>query len=83
MGGLRERLQITGAAHLGLKPVNEMDNMGVVQFLEHVQLIIDHAFVVSNISLQDDLDCNLARSAVCFADNTICSGTKRSPESIQ
>lgn len=60
-----------------------MNNVRVVQLLQQVQFIIDHALVAPNIALQDNLDCNFARRAVCLADNTICSSTQSPPESIQ
>ena len=74
---------ITGTAHLGLEPINEMNNVRMVQLLQQVQFIIDHAFVAPNIALQDNFDCNFARRAVCLADNTICSCTQSPPEPIQ
>ena len=48
-----------------------MDNVGMIQFLQHPQLIVNHLFVASNIFLQDNLNGDLARAGVCFAHDTI------------
>lgn len=57
--------------------------MWVVEALEHLQLVEDHALIALDILLQDDLDRNsFAVGPVCFSDDAICTRTQGSPESI-
>lgn len=59
-----------------------MDNVGVVEGLEHLQLVVDHAFVALDILLQDDLDGDLAGGAIGLPHDTIGAGTEGSSEFI-
>src|SRR3569833_1046757 len=60
--------------HPRLEPVYKADNMGVVQLLEHVQLVVHHALIALDVLLQDDLDGHLARWAVGLANYAIGAG---------
>lgn len=50
--------------------------MRVLELLQHLQLVIDHAFIAADIFLEDNLDCNLiASSRLGLADNSVCTST--------
>jgi hypothetical protein len=54
----------------------ELDNVRVLHFLQHFQLVVDHLLVAADILLQDDLDCDLAVRAVSLTDDTISSSAQ-------
>jgi hypothetical protein len=54
----------------------------VLEALQHVQLVVDHALVALDVLLQDDLDGDLAGRAVCLADDAIRAGAQGSAEAI-
>lgn len=57
--------------------------MWVVEALEHLQLVEDHALVAPDILLQDDLDRDsFAIGPVCFSDDAICTRAQGSAEPI-
>lgn len=74
---------ILPSTHLRFEPVHEMDNVGVVESLEHLQLVVDHTFVALDIFLQDDLDGDLARGAIGLPHDTIGAGTEGSSKFVQ
>jgi hypothetical protein len=43
-------------SHSGLEPIKELDNVGVLEALEHLQFVVDHLVVAFDVLLQDDLD---------------------------
>lgn len=65
-----------------LEPVNKLDNMGMPKPLKHVEFVIDHFFIATNILLQDDLDGDFAVGTVGFANDAIGSGAKSPPELV-
>jgi hypothetical protein len=71
------------SAYSGLEPVDKLDNVRMLELLEHLQLIVNHLLVALDIALQDDLDGNLAIGAVGLTDDTIGAGTESSTESVQ
>lgn len=75
-----------GVQHRGayprLEPVDKLDNVRMLELLEHLELVVDHLLVTLDISLQDNLDGHLARGAVSLTNNAICSSTESSTESI-
>lgn len=56
--------------------------MGMLQALEHVELVVDHPLVALDIFFQDDLDSDLAFWAVGLSDNSIGTCTERSSEAV-
>lgn len=65
----------TSLPHPRLKPVNELDDVGVVQLLQHLEFVIDHLLIASDILLQDDLDGDFALGGVGFANDSISART--------
>lgn len=65
-----------------LEPVDEVDNVRVVQRLQHLQFIVDHLLIPLHILLEDDLDGNFSRAAVGFTDNAICTRAEGPSESV-
>ena len=43
-------------SHPGLEPIKELDNVGVLEALEHLQFVVDHLVIALYVLLQDDLD---------------------------
>ena len=66
----------------GLKPVDELDNVGVLEPLEHLELVVYHLLVPLDILLEDDLDGDLAGRALGLADDTVGTGAEGSTESV-
>lgn len=66
----------------GLEPVDEAHDGGVLEALQHVELVVDHLLVALDVLLQDDLDGHLAGRAVGLADDAIGTGTERLAESV-
>lgn len=56
--------------------------MRVLHALQHLQLVVDHLLVSTNILLQDDLNGDLALGAVGLSDDTICSGAQCLSEAV-
>ena len=54
-----------------LEPVDELDDVRVLQALEHVQLIEDHALVSLHILLEDDLDSHPTGGALGLPDDAV------------
>lgn len=79
-GQLRDNVELV----LRFEPVDKVDNVGVVEGLQHLQLVVHHLFVPTDIFLQDDLDGDFSsRGALSLADNTVCTSTQRSSKSIR
>jgi glucokinase len=68
--------------HFGFKPIDKLDDVRVVEALEHRQLVEDHTFVAPDILLQNDFDSNPARWAVCLSNNAIGACAQRAPEAV-
>jgi hypothetical protein len=47
----------------------------VLEALEHIQLVEDHALIAPDNLLQDDLDGDAPIGAVCLPDDAICAST--------
>jgi len=76
------RQAICGGAYSRLEPVLELDNVRVLQALEHLQLVVHHAFIALHILLEDNLDGHLAVRRLGFPDNTVSTGAERSTEPV-
>lgn len=65
------------------EPILKLDDMRVVEALEHLQLVEDHALVAPDVLLQDDLDGNsLAIGPICLSDNPIGPRAEGPPKTI-
>lgn len=72
------------AYYLRFEPVYKVDNAGVMEGLQHLQLIVDHLLISADILLQNDFDGDHSGGGgLSLPDNTICSCTKRSSKSIR
>lgn len=40
-----------GGTHLGLEPIHKGDNVRVLELLQHLELIVDHALIPADILL--------------------------------
>jgi hypothetical protein len=65
-----------------LEPVDELDDMRVLQPLKHIQLVIHHLLIALDVLLQDDLDGDLARGTLSLADDTIGASAEGSAEPV-
>lgn len=70
------------STHSRLEPVDKLDDMRVLQSLQHGKLVIDHLLVAFDILLQDNLDSNLASRAVRLTNDTIGTSTEGASEPI-
>jgi len=68
--------------YLGLEPVDELDNVRVLEALEHVELVKHHALVAADVPLQDDLDGDAAVRAVGLPDDAIGACAEGAPEAV-
>lgn len=50
--------------------------------LEHIKFIVNHAFVAFDVFLQNDFDSYLAGRPLCLSDDAICASTERPAKSI-
>jgi hypothetical protein len=70
--------------HLGLEPIHKGDNVRVLELLQHLQLVVDHALIPADILLQDNLDRNfLAITGFRLAHNSVCTCTERTAELVK
>lgn len=70
--------------HLGFEPVYERDNVRVLELLQHLELIINHALISANIFLKNNLHGNFgAIGRLGFTDDSICTGTQGASELIE
>jgi hypothetical protein len=60
----------------------ELDNVRVFHALQHLELVVDHLLISTNVLLQDDLDGDLALRTVSLAHNAICASTERLSEAV-
>lgn len=60
----------------------ELDNVRMLHALKHLQFVIDHLLISSNVALEDDFDSDLALRALSFPHDTICTSAECFPESI-
>ena len=65
-----------------LEPIDKANDMGMVQPLEHLQLVIHHLLVALHVLLQDNLDGDLARGAVGLPDDAIGTSTQSPTEFV-
>lgn len=54
----------------------------MLQSLEHLEFVLNHLLISLDVLLEDDLDGHLAVGAICLADDSICSSTEGSTESV-
>lgn len=54
----------------------------MLQFLQHVEFVVDHLLVSLDVLLENDLDSDLAGRAVSLSDNSIGAGTQSSAKSV-
>lgn len=59
-----------------------MNDVGVVERLQHLQLVVDHALVSADIFLQDDFDGDLAGAGIGLANNTVRASTEGSSKLV-
>lgn len=58
--------------------------MRVLELLQHLQFIVDHALIPTDILLQDNLDSDLlAISCFRLPDDTVCACAERATEFIE
>ena len=50
------KCSVSCVSHPGLEPIKELDNVRVLEALEHLQLVVDHLVIALYVLLQDDLD---------------------------
>lgn len=55
----------------------------MLEFLQHLQLVVHHLFIALDIALQDNLDSDLARGAVSLTDDAIGTSAEGSTESVE
>jgi len=60
----------------------ELDNVRVLHALQHLQLIVHHLLVATDVLFQDDLNSDLALGAVGLADDAISAGAQRLSEAV-
>ena len=65
-----------------LEPVDKLDDVRVLEALEHVQLVHDHALISPHDLLQDDLDGDATIRALGLPHDAICTGTQGAPEAV-
>jgi hypothetical protein len=63
-------------SHSGLEPIKELDNVGVLEALEHLQFVVDHLVVAFDVLLQDDLDGAFSLGWLCFSDDAVGSSSE-------
>lgn len=69
-------------AYPRFEPVDELDNVWVVKFLQQFKLVMNHALIALYVLLQNDFDSDLARRAICLTNDTIGSSTEGAAESV-
>lgn len=58
--------------------------MRVLKLLQHLQLIVDHALIATNVLLENDLDRNLGTiMGLSLTDDTVCTRAERTSELVQ
>lgn len=65
-----------------LEPVHEANDVGMLEALEHVQLVVYHSLVALDILLQNDLDGHLSRRSICLSHDTVGACTECFSESV-
>lgn len=76
------RLLEDQATYSRLEPVYELHNVRVLEPLEHLQLVENHALIAPDDFLQNDFNRDLAIGAICRSDDTVCAGTKGAPKAV-
>ena len=71
-----------GDTNPGLKPIGELDNVGVLEALKHVKLIVNHTLVTLYILLEDNLHSNFSAGAVRFSDYAVCTSSQGSAKAV-
>lgn len=65
-----------------LEPVVKLDNVRVVEGLQHLELVVHYLVVALDVLLQDDLDGHLAVRGLCLSHDAICACTQRPAQLI-
>lgn len=60
----------------------ELDDVRVLQALQHLQLVVHHLLIAAHVLLEDNLDCNLPLWAVGLANDAICTGAQRLAKAV-
>ena len=56
----------------------------MLELLQHLQFVVDHALIAADILLQDNLDCNLvAITRLRLPNNTVRACAERTAEFIE
>ena len=72
----------TPATYSRLEPVDKLDNVRVLESLQHLQLVKHHALVAADVLLQDDLDGDAAVGAIGLPDDAIGARAQGAPEPV-
>jgi hypothetical protein len=54
----------------------------MLELLKHLKFVIDHLLIALDVSLEDNLDSDLAGRAIGLTNDSICSSTEGSTESV-
>jgi hypothetical protein len=65
-----------------LEPVNELDDVWVLQSLQHVELVVNHLLVAFDVLLQNDLDGDLAGRALGLTNDAIGTSAEGATEPV-
>lgn len=70
------------STHSGLEPIDELDDVRMLQPLQHGKLVIDHLLIAFDVLFQDDFDGNLASRAIRLANDAISASAKSASELV-
>jgi hypothetical protein len=79
---MRFPIKLLTVSYPRLKPIHELDDVGMFHALQHLKLIIHHLLIALHVLLKDDLHCDLASRAVCLPDNAIGPSTEGSTKAV-
>ena len=65
-----------------LEPIHKLDDMRVIQSLQHAKLIIYHLLISLDILLQYYLDCHFIAVEIGFSYNAIGACSERATEPV-
>jgi hypothetical protein len=54
----------------------------MLEFLKHLELVIDHLFISLHISFEDYLYGNLASGPISLPDDSVCSSSEGPTKSV-
>jgi hypothetical protein len=70
------------APYLGFEPLDELDNMRMIQLSQQTHFILDHLFIALDALLHNDLDSNLAGWAIGLSNDAVRTGAERATEVV-